>query len=113
MAARAPRATTLAHLRSTRRGRSGRGRGTVPRTWPARPRRITKSAVRLARAPSSPCPHCGRTSKTVQGVCADCWGPKEAGARQFWIRKEGPRDSLLADLEELLGFDPFHPAVLS
>jgi ribosomal protein L37E len=69
--------------------------------------------VRLARAPSSPCPHCGRDSKTVQGVCADCWGPKEAGARQFWIRKEGPRDSLLDDVEDLLGFDPFHPAFLT
>jgi hypothetical protein len=30
------------------------------------------------------CPHCGRTSPTVQGVCADCWGSK--GDRQFWIR---------------------------
>ena len=31
------------------------------------------------------CPHCGRDSKTVQGVCADCWGSK--GGRQFWGRK--------------------------
>jgi hypothetical protein len=27
-------------------------------------------------------------TKTVQGVCADCWGSK--GGRQFWIRKTGP-----------------------
>jgi hypothetical protein len=26
-------------------------------------------------------------TKTVQGVCADCWGSK--GARQFWIRRTG------------------------
>jgi hypothetical protein len=23
------------------------------------------------------CPHCGRESKTVNGVCADCWGVKD------------------------------------
>jgi hypothetical protein len=35
-------------------------------------------AVRaLAEAPTSPCSHCGRESKTVTGVCADCWGVKE------------------------------------
>lgn len=43
------------------------------------------SAIRLAFAPSSRCPHCGRDSKTVQGVCADCWGSKEG--RHFWVRK--------------------------
>ena len=47
--------------------------------------RTSASAIRLAFAPSSRCPHCGRHSKTVQGVCADCWGSK--GGRQFWIRK--------------------------
>jgi hypothetical protein len=49
-------------------------------------------------APSSPCPHCGRTTKTVQGVCADCWGSK--GGRQFWVRRYQGSDSLL---EEFLG----------
>ncbi|HEV2902250.1 MAG TPA: hypothetical protein VGW30_03210 [Gaiellaceae bacterium] len=62
--------TTLAHSRPRRAPRA-------PRTSP--------SAIRLAFAPSSRCPHCGRDSKTVQGVCADCWGSK--GGRQFWIRK--------------------------
>jgi hypothetical protein len=62
--------TSLAH---SRRRRVSRG----PRTSP--------SAIRLAFAPSSRCPHCGRDSKTVQGVCADCWGSK--GGRQFWGRK--------------------------
>jgi hypothetical protein len=43
----------------------------------------------LAFAPSSRCPHCGRDSKTVQGVCADCWGSK--GGREFWARKAHQR----------------------
>jgi hypothetical protein len=43
--------------------------------------------MRLARAPSSRCPHCGRVTKTVDGVCADCWGPKEARARRFAFRR--------------------------
>jgi hypothetical protein len=46
------------------------------------PPRTTRSALRLKLAPSSPCPHCDRTTKTVQGVCADCWGSK--GGRQVW-----------------------------
>jgi hypothetical protein len=36
----------------------------------------SRSTVQLASAPASPCPHCGRTTKTVQGVCADCWRSK-------------------------------------
>jgi hypothetical protein len=32
------------------------------------------------------CPHCGRVSPTVQGVCADCWEPKE-DSRPFWVRR--------------------------
>ena len=62
--------TSLAHSRRRR----------VPRAP-----RTSASAIRLAFAPSSRCPHCGRDSKTVQGVCADCWGSKEG--RQFWVRK--------------------------
>ena len=37
----------------------------------------SRAAAELAAAPASPCPHCGRTTKTVQGVCADCWGVKD------------------------------------
>lgn len=62
----------------------------------------------LATAESSLCPHCGRTTKTVQGVCADCWGSKVG--RQFWLRKHAPRRSTLGDL---LGVDLFHPLVLA
>jgi hypothetical protein len=36
-----------------------------------------RAARTLAEAPVSACPHCGRESKTVQGVCADCWGVKD------------------------------------
>jgi hypothetical protein len=61
-------------------------------------------------APTSACPHCGRQTKTVQGVCADCWGSK--GGRQFWVRKDGPRAGALDDLEVILGFDPLHPVAL-
>ena len=74
------------------------------------PPRPSPSALELARAPSSICPHCGRNSKTVQGVCADCWGSK--GGRQFWLSKQAPRASILDDLEDILGFDPLHPFAL-
>jgi hypothetical protein len=49
------------------------------------PPRVTRSGIELRLARRSLCPHCGRVSPTVQGVCADCWGSK--GGRQFWIRK--------------------------
>jgi hypothetical protein len=42
-------------------------------------------SLRLARR--SPCPHCGRETKTVEGVCADCWGAKDEGHRQFFLKK--------------------------
>jgi hypothetical protein len=58
--------------------------------------RSSPSAIRLAFAPSSRCPHCGRDSKTVQGVCADCWGNKEG--RPFWVRS--------ADQDWPLGLSP-------
>jgi hypothetical protein len=49
---------------------------------------VMSRAVRELRfARLSPCPHCGRKTKTVQGVCADCWGSKEEGRRQFFVRK--------------------------
>jgi hypothetical protein len=64
------------------------------------PQRASRSTIRLAFAPSSACPHCGRTTKTVQGVCADCWGSK--GGRQFWVRRYQGSDSYL---EEFLGVD--------
>lgn len=53
------------------------------------PPRTTRSALQLRLARRSLCPHCGRMSPTVQGVCADCWGSK--GGRPFWIRKTDQR----------------------
>jgi hypothetical protein len=68
------------------------------RVGPGRPGWASRSTIGLALAPSSPCPACGRTTKTVQGVCADCWASK--GGRQFWVRRHGGSDSLV---EEFLG----------
>jgi hypothetical protein len=44
-----------------------------------RKQNLVSKAVRLLReAPSSPCPNCGRLSKTTtDGVCADCWAHKD------------------------------------
>jgi hypothetical protein len=56
-----------------------------PRRRRLGPPRFTRSALELRLARRSLCPHCGRMSPTVQGICADCWGSK--GGRQFWIRK--------------------------
>ncbi|HEY6016349.1 MAG TPA: hypothetical protein VIU44_00620 [Gaiellaceae bacterium] len=37
----------------------------------------SKAVARLREAPESPCPHCGRlTRTTTDGICADCWGSK-------------------------------------
>jgi hypothetical protein len=42
------------------------------------PRRISRAALALHEAASSPCPTCGRVTKTTSdGVCADCWAHKD------------------------------------
>jgi hypothetical protein len=39
---------------------------------------VSKAVSLLREAPSSPCPQCGRLSKTTtDGVCADCWAHKD------------------------------------
>ena len=38
---------------------------------------MSRSARALRLARRTPCQHCGRTTATVQGVCADCWGAKD------------------------------------
>jgi hypothetical protein len=48
---------------------------------------MSRAVLELRRARRSMCPHCGRMTKTVEGVCADCWGSKEPGRRQFFARK--------------------------
>jgi hypothetical protein len=64
---------------------------------PARGGRRRRAFVALSRAPKSPCPHCGRESKTVQGVCADCWQVKDPAVAGRHARP--PRTSPLLDLD--------------
>ena len=45
--------------------------------------------LRLRRARSSPCGNCGRMTKTVDGVCAECWAVKEGRALLARPRREG------------------------
>jgi hypothetical protein len=59
------------------------------RSWPSsrRERANLRARLRLEEAPSAPCPHCGRVTKTVDGVCADCWGVKEPERARRWLRR--------------------------
>jgi len=70
--------------------------------------RRSRAAAALDDAPSAPCPHCDRTTKTVQGVCADCWGVKDPNAAIDF--RPPPRTEPLLDLEsdldDLLGLNP-------
>jgi hypothetical protein len=70
------------------------------RSWPSsrRERANLHARRRLEDAPSSPCPHCGRVTKTVDGMCADCWGVKDEARARRWLAGP-PRESLF-------GFDP-------
>jgi hypothetical protein len=63
----------------------------------------------LSEAASSPCPHCGRDTKTVQGVCSDCWGVKDPDvAIDLTPRpKTEPLLGLGGDLEDLFGVAPW------
>ena len=56
------------------------------RSWPSsrRERANVRARRRLEQAPSSPCPHCGRVTKTVDGMCADCWGVKDPVRAKRW-----------------------------
>ena len=81
------------------------------RVGPGRPGWASRSTIGLALAPTSDCPHCGRNSKTVQGVCADCWGSK--GGRPLGARRQRPRTASLDRVAAVIGFDPLHPIVLA
>jgi hypothetical protein len=48
---------------------------------------MSRATLSLRLAGRRPCRHCGRETKTVEGVCADCWGTKEEGHRQFFVQK--------------------------
>ena len=63
------------------------------RSWPSsrRERANVRARRRLEEAPSAPCPHCGRVTKTVDGMCADCWGVKDAARAARWLSRPGER----------------------
>jgi hypothetical protein len=69
------------------------------RSWPSsrRERANLRARRRLEDAPSAPCPHCGRVTKTVDGMCADCWGVKDPARARRWLPR--PRR------EPLFGFE--------
>ena len=66
--------------------------------------RTSKAAARLQESPVSPCASCGRDTRTVQGVCADCWAPKDG---RVPLHATKPRT------ERLLDFDWDDPYVLT
>ena len=78
------------------------------RSWPSsrRERANVRARRRLEQAPSSPCPHCGRVTKTVDGMCADCWGVKDAARAKRWLHSAPRRlplfDGRLVSAENLL-----------
>ena len=61
----------------------------------------SRASRALAEAPVSSCPHCGRETKTVQGVCADCWGVKDPDAAIDL--RPSPRTEPLLDMGPDLG----------
>jgi hypothetical protein len=72
------------------------------RSWPSsrRERANLRARRRLEDAPTAPCPHCGRVTKTVDGMCADCWGVKDAARARRWLHVT-PRRRPLFDVELL------------
>ena len=79
------------------------------RSWPSsrRERANLRARRRLEEAPSSPCGHCGRVTKTVDGMCADCWGVKDPERAKRWLRTRPRARSFFED--PLIDFDdPAH-----
>jgi len=66
-----------------------------------------RARMRLQEAPSSECPSCGRLTKTVDGVCADCWGVKTQAGRRRAIPAAGSTRSV----ELVLGALALFPVV--
>jgi hypothetical protein len=54
----------------------------------------SRAAIELDSAPVSHCPHCGRQTRTVEGVCADCWVAKVPGAYEA-MRRPAKTEPLL------------------
>jgi hypothetical protein len=77
------------------------------RSWPSsrRERANLRARRRLEDAPSAPCPHCDRVTKTVDGMCADCWGVKDPARARRWLHAARTRplfDGGLLSAENLL-----------
>ena len=65
--------------------KSGRRSGESQSRPPSDPGPLSR---RQRREQLSVCPHCGKNSATVRGVCTECWGSK--GGRLFTVKKRGP-----------------------
>jgi hypothetical protein len=76
------------------------------RSWPSsrRERANVRARRRLEEAPTAPCPHCGRVTKTVDGVCADCWGVKDPARAHRWL--PSPRTRRIFDVSDVGWLDP-------
>ena len=74
------------------------------RSWPSsrRERANLRARRRLEDAPSSPCPHCGRVTKTVDGMCADCWGVKDEVRARRWLPRRRTESLFGLDWEDPL-----------
>jgi hypothetical protein len=68
-----------------------------------RERANLRARRRLEEARSSPCGHCGRVTKTVDGMCADCWGVKDPERAKRWLRARPRTRSFFED--PLIDFD--------
>jgi hypothetical protein len=68
-------------------------------------RRESKAASVLRDAERSPCPQCGRETKTVSGgVCADCWGVKDP--EHVLVVRPEPKTEPLVDWDGLSDWWP-------
>jgi hypothetical protein len=77
---------------------------------PRKGRPESKAVSDLRDARRSPCPQCGRVTKTVSGgVCADCWGVKDS-ENAIVVRPE-PKTEPLVDWDGLFDWWPAAPWV--
>lgn len=58
---------------------------------------MSRAAASVRRAALSPCPHCGRETKTsTDGHCVECWAAKTAAAIEL---RPPPRTEPLLDVD--------------
>jgi hypothetical protein len=66
---------------------------------------------RSLRPERTPCPHCGRDTRTASdGICVECWGPKRPGSQAFPRRGRRERGYFWEELDDFFGglFDLGH-----